>query len=325
MMRSKLKWIRLAMKPLKSRNFVAVLISFSAISVLLFNFDPTPAGGDIGEEVVDLDAITADIDVPTGNMGGTSANGANSGNRPVNSLEGNTALLMNLMLMDRGIKKLEKLDSYTATFYKKEFVNGKMLDAQVMKLKMRHEPFSVYMKWEVGDKGRELLYVKGEQNGDMLIKLGGVKRLIPTLKLNPKGATAMEESRHPVTEMGLLQLSKLIASYRKSDISKKSGVTCRMFDNQKINDQACYCFIVEYGSEKVNEDYRKSVVFVDKKTSFPICVKNFGWPGSDDDATGKELDKLTLVEDYRYTGIRMDRQLVQVDFSRKNSKYRLRR
>ncbi|GAB4143367.1 MAG: hypothetical protein Tsb009_14410 [Planctomycetaceae bacterium] len=309
----------------RRRNLVAILISFAAVSLLYFQFDPTPAGGDIGEEAVDIDGITADIDIPTGNGSGAGGADSESGGGSANSLKGKTALLMNVMLLERGLKKFENVNAYTATFYKRERVNGKMLDGQVMKLKMRHHPLSVYMKWEVGDKGRELLYVAGQHDGNMIVKLGGVKRLIPALKLDPTGSTAMEESRHPVTEMGVIHLAKTLIDFRKKDLARKSGVSCRMFDNQTINDRDCFCFVIDYESKSVGKEYRKSVVFVDKESCLPICVKNFTWPEDGKQLSGKKLDKDTLIEDYRYSGIRTDRKLADADFSRSNSNYRLRR
>lgn len=309
----------------KRRNFTAILISFAAVSVLYFNFDPTPAGGDIGEEVVNVAEITKDVDLPTAGSSDDSDSGA-AGRAAVNSLKGKTALLMNVMLLERGIKKLEKIGSYTATFYRRERVDGTMLDAEVMKLKMRHDPFSVYMKWVVGDKGRELLFVKGQHSDKMLVKLGGVKgRLIPVVKLTPTGDTAMKESRHPVTEIGLMHLAKTIIAFRKGDMNRKGGVDCRMFDNQVVNDVTCYCFVIDYANPEISKLYRKSVVFIDKQTHLPVCVKNFTWPEAASTATAKALDKETLIEDYRYSNIQLDQQLADGDFDRGNSKYRLRR
>lgn len=310
----------------KRRNLTAILISFGAVSVLYFNFDPTPAGGDIGEEVVNVSAITKDVDLPTSaDLAGDSGSGS-SGAAAGNSLKGKTALLMNVMLLERGIKKLEKFGNYSATFYRRERVGGAMLDAEVMKLKMRHAPFSVYMKWVVGDKGRELLYVKGQHNEKMLVKLGGVKgRLIPVVKLTPDGDTAMKDSRHPVTEIGLMHLAKTIIQFRQQDLARKSGVDCRMFDNQVVNDVSCYCFVVDYANAEVSQLYRKSVIFIDKETHLPVCVKNFTWPDKKSDAVAKSVDKDTMIEDYRYSNIQLDQQLADGDFDRTNSKYRLRR
>jgi len=306
------------------RNLLAVLIAFAAVSILYFNFEATPAGGSFAEDV-DLDKVTQDVSVPTGETDSTNATGSNADDaKTSNALHGRSALLMHLMLIERGIKKLQNVDDYTATFYKRELVGGELSEAQVMHLKLRHEPFSVYMKWLMGDKGRELLYVDGQHNGKMLVRLGGVKKLIPTLKLDPAGSRALKESRYPVTDIGLLNLAKKIAAYRRKDVERTNPPRCRMFDGQTFNDRKCYCFVIEYDNPQQSRMYRKSVVFIDKQWCVPLCVQNFGWPDSNTDVTGATLDKKTLVEDYRYRDIHLDKKLADRDFDRSNREYRLR-
>jgi Protein of unknown function (DUF1571) len=312
-------------RPISNRrhNLLAMLIAFVAVAVLYFNFDPTPAGGDFGGKV-DLDRVTAEIALPTdGAVNGTDGNTKGSGNH--SALSNRAALLFQLMLLERGIQKLDKLADHTATFYKRERVDGRMGEPQVMQIKVRHKPFSVYMTWLTGDKGRELLYVEGKYDGKMLVKLGGVKgRLVPTLKLDPNGSQAMAESRHPVTNAGLLNLAKKVADYRRKDLKQKAAVKCRLFEDQVLNDRKTYCFVIEYPNAAASKVYRKSVIFVDKEWLVPVCVQNFGWPdGSAVEAA--KLDKETLLEDYRFSSIHLDQKLADSHFDRYNEKYRLRR
>lgn len=316
-----------AHKPVRTRrrNFVALLLVGVAVGILYLNFDPAPAGGEIGDNV-DLSDTMADVAVPvdddSGGNGQASAGAKDAAGK--NSLHGRTALLMCLMLTERGIKKLESVGTYTATFYKKERVDGALGDPQVMQMKIRHKPFGVYMRWLVGDKGRELLYVAGENDGKMLVRLGGVKgRLLPTLKLDPKGDRAMKESRYPITDIGVLNIAKKIAGYRRRDVGRKSGVKCRMFDNQVFNDRKCYCFLIDYASRKVSATYRKSIIFVDKEWCVPVCVQNFGWSDESYDSTAA-LDKSTALEDYRFSNVRLDQKLANEEFSRSYKGYKLR-
>ena len=309
----------------KRRNLLALLLVGAAVGILYLNFDPTPAGGEIGDNV-DLSRVGVDIALPTddGGSGDSSASGDSKGRGGKNALHGRTAMLMCLMLTERGIKKLQAVDTYSATFYKKERVNGTVAEPQVMQMKIRHKPFGVYMKWLVGDKGRELLYVSGEREGKMLVKLGGVKgRLIPTLKLDPKGDRAMKESRYPITDIGLLNMARKIVNYRRRDVSAASaGATCRMFDNQLFNDRKCYCFLIEYSKKKYSPTYRKSVIFIDKEYYVPVCVQNFGWTDETYDSTA-QLDKETSLEDYRFSNIRLGQKLANAEFSPGYKGYKL--
>jgi len=306
----------------RHRNLLAMLIAFATAAVFYFNFDPTPAGGEFGGKV-DLDRVTADIALPTDGAANGADNGKGAGSR--GALSSRAALLFQLMLLERGIEKLDKLADHTATFYKRERVDGRIGEPQVMQIKVRHKPFSVYMTWLTGDKGRELLYVEGKHDGRMLVKLGGVKgRLVPTLKLDPNGSQAMAEARHPVTSAGMLNLAKKVADYRRNDLKSKAAVTCRLFEDQVLNERSTYCFVIEYPNAAASKVYRKSVIFVDKEWLVPVCVQNFGWPDTSDIAAAK-LDKETLLEDYRFSSIHLDQKLADNHFDRYNDKYRLRR
>jgi len=100
---------------------------------------------------------------------------------------------------------------YTATFLKRERVEGVLRDQEVMQLKYQ-KPFRVYLRWLTGPKeGREVLYVGGA-NGDRLLVYdpSGIQRFF-TLLMSPRDARAMRESRHPITEIGIGKLIELIA------------------------------------------------------------------------------------------------------------------
>ena len=306
-------------------NALAILIAFSAVGVMYLNFDSSLAGTDA--TAADVSRVAAAIAEPViamrpGAESSRPTNGAatSSGSEQVS---GRIALLLNLLLLEKGRDRFAKVPGYTATFYKKERVGGSDLESQVVRLKMRHQPFSVYMKWLVGDKGRELLYVAGQNSGKIIVKVGGVKgRLLPALKLDPTGSLAMRESRYPVTMAGLLRLSETLIGYRRRELQQKSGTHCRMIDNQRFDGRPCYCFIVTYDSPAASKEYRKSITFLDKKRMLPVCVKNYGWP--EGDATG-DLDKTTLIEHYAYTDIRVTQQLADSDFASSNRNYHFRR
>jgi hypothetical protein len=161
----------------------------------------------------------------------------------------------------------------------------------------------------------------------MQVKLGGRKGdLLPRLKLDPHGSAAMSKSRHPVTEMGLLQLTELISKYRKRDLALKEGVRWQLLADQKVMDQDCHCFVIEYDSKDVEPTYRKSITYIDKEHSLPICVKNFGWPGDDVAADDPQaLDEATLIEFYGYKDLKFETRLGDADFDKANADYKFRR
>jgi hypothetical protein len=183
------------------------------------------------------------------------------------------------------------------------------------------------MKWvEGGDVGQEVLFVEGQYDDAMQVKLGGRLGRLPTMKVDPHGSAAMSKSRHPITEMGLLQLAEAIAKYRKRDLTLKEGVRWQLLADQKILDQDCHCFVVEYASKEIEPTYRKSITYIDKEHSLPVCVKNFGWPDEETPTDDPQaLDEATLIEFYGYKDLRFETRLAAADFDKANSDYRFRR
>src|SRR5260370_35251192 len=75
---------------------------------------------------------------------------------------------------------------------------------QVMVLKFRREPFSVYLKYVEPHAGREVIYVEGRNKGKLQVhEPSGLASVIGTISLAPTGNEAMKENRYPVTLLGM--------------------------------------------------------------------------------------------------------------------------
>lgn len=316
-------------------NCLAALISLVAFCILVLNFQATPAGAGAQSTEAEVPMPTESPRVATlpSETSSASENGKPASEdfqRQMQSAihSSRVALQLHTALLELGKHRLEKMPDYTATFVKRERLDGEDLqDLQTMQLKMRHKPFSVYLKWtEGGDVGREVLFVEGVNDDRLLVHPGGLKgKLLPALKLEPTGSMAMAEVRHPVTEMGLLALTDLLISYRKRDLGLARGVRWEILDDQKFSDRDCHCFVVEYASRDVEPVYRKSITYIDKELSLPVCVRNFGWPAAGEEIEPKELDTTTMIEYYGYSNIKFETRLGDADFDKTNKEYTFRR
>lgn len=325
----------------RGRNATAVAIALAAVGALYFSFDPVTAGTDPQAESVDLAQFAASEPPPpampegpddetssaeeTTSKEGTSETDGSAQEEP-QVITGRTALTMYVLLLEKGLRKLEDCPGYTATFFKRERVDGDLQEGQVIKLKLRHDPFSIYMKWLVGDKGRELLYVEGRNDGNIVVHAGGWKaRLLPALKLDPKGSLAMKESRYPVTKLGLRNLCDELIRYRKRDLKHAGQVRCRMAPDHQWNEKDCWAFTINYESRDVSELYRKSIVYIAKETALPVFVKNYAWSDLAKELPPEKLEEKTLIEHYCYKDIRLKTRLADKDFDRGNESYQFRR
>ena len=190
-------------------NFLALSVAGGAAWFLHTSFDPDPAGTVAAElrservnvAVLDSVAVPSTAPMREGTRPGEDLQESSQANHASTGMASDKALLLELLLLERGQLRFADIPTYTATFHKRERIDGELQDLEVTRIKVRHEPFSVYMKWIVGDKGQELLYVDGENDDKILVKLGGLKgRLLPAVKVDPYGSQAKSQSRHPITD-----------------------------------------------------------------------------------------------------------------------------
>ena len=78
------------------------------------------------------------------------------------------------------------MTDYTCTFYKRERINGRLTPLYVMEMKARTKPRSIYFKFADPYKGREAIFVEGQNGGKILAhEVGFTKLLAGTLELDP--------------------------------------------------------------------------------------------------------------------------------------------
>ncbi|TWT57461.1 hypothetical protein KOR42_08220 [Thalassoglobus neptunius] len=316
----------------RSKNLLAISVACLAVAAAHIQSDPVAIGGSpnegkrtSGPPVLNLppspslpERIEEESDTES-----AETNQQEVRKEDPNVLRGIWALKVTSAILKKGIESFESVPDYTASFYKQERMNGVLGDGQTIELKMKHEPFSVYMKWESGDsRGQQLIYVDGQNDDKLLVQPGGIKgRLTGVMKLDPTGTMAMSQSRHPVTKAGLIGLAHSILEYQSKDVERASGFVCELRDDQEFEGRPCYLYICEYDSPEINPLYRKSVIYVDQELSMPVCVKNFTWGK---DVNPETIDEETLLEFYAYTDLQIQQKLGVADFDAKNRSYRMR-
>ena len=309
MMRMHLKSKSKTRKHSRRNNMYACFLAMFAVGFLYMNSQQMIAGGDPAGSFNQASLLSMPSAPPT--SGGDGKGGVS------NVMTGSMALDLQIAMLKNGLAKMEKTPEYTAIFSKQECVKGTLRKKEVMQLKIRHAPFSVYMKWAIGDKGREVLYVDGKNKGRMLVHLGGMMNVVPTVKLDPNSAAAMKESRYPVTKAGLAELIRSTLEIRNRDIENKESVCCEIFGGQKFNKRDCFCIVTTYDSQEYSDVYRKTVMYMDSELMLPVCVQNYRWAEEGEEAD----DSKTLIESYTYTKLKMRPALTNVAFERGNKNY----
>ncbi|MFN0197116.1 MAG: DUF1571 domain-containing protein [Planctomycetaceae bacterium] len=313
----------------RTPSFAVLTIIFAAFFTLYTNFDSARAGtsnlnggfagGFSNPGQSDFSSSPTNTGNRTAQGGQAHAGGVSDGETAINQKQ---ALLLNKLLLEKACANLIQVGDYTATFSKHERVQGSLLPPEVMEVKIREKPFSVYMRWHVGDKGRELLYVHGENDNNLLVHPGGWQgNMISALSISRDSNLAMKENRYPIDKVGLMELSKILLSYRDKDLAGETGAVVTVMDEREFEGQPCYCFVIEYPERERSPEYRKSILMLDKVNCLPIFCKNYTWPEEGSTAVGNKLDEETLLEFYTYTNLKLGPQLADKDFDRNNVGY----
>ena len=240
-------------------------------------------------------------------------------------LQGNVAMLLQVAMLQDAVNRLEQISNYTATFEKQEMLDDELSGEQVIALKIRHEPFSVYFKYEQGDDpGREILYPISSEDRRMLVQLPKFGGRLPALKLEPHSTLAMSEARYPITMAGIKELAEMALEIRRGDLKKGDHIRAEMRDDRSFAGRPVYAFTIEYADKSVSETYRKCELYVDKAMMVPVRVRNWTWLDNVDGADPGSVDASTLIEVYAFRDIRIDAELTPADFASSNPNYKFR-
>ena len=234
---------------------------------------------------------------------------------PAEPMAGEEAKRFLLQAGLQAARRIEQVASYTATFRKQERLGGKLGPEQTMAMKVRNQPFAIYLKFLSPKAGKEVVYAEGHHDNKVIAHNGDwTRRLIPRLAVEPDSAVALADTRHPVTEAGLVNLSRKLLHYRKLDIGDPHAQT--IVDRTTGPDGRPRLRSTHiHGRDDGSRPFAKVVVLYDPETRIPIQISSYDWPAS---GGGGELE---LAERYTYDDLRLDATLTASDFDPKNPDY----
>ena len=214
-----------------------------------------------------------------------------------------------------GREDIAKLKDYTAILTKQENVGGEIKTAQMMDIKVRHEPFSVYLKFRYPKDlaGQEVIYIKGQNDGKLLGHGVGLQKRLGTMKLDPEGLIAMRDNKYPITEIGILNLVDKLIEVGEKD-SKYGECEVEYFEGIKMDERECTMIQVTHPVPRKQFLFYIARIVIDNEYNIPVRYESYEWPTTE----GKEP---TLIEVYTYQKFRKNVGLTDIDFSTANPKY----
>jgi hypothetical protein len=205
-----------------------------------------------------------------------------------------------LRLLAEAKKAYAGVKDYSCLLLKRERMDGPLQPLNVMVMKVRAEPFSVYLRWqEPRDKaGQEACYVAGKNNGQMRVRSSGVLGAVGFVSMDPNDPKAQKNSRHSITEAGFGNLlERYAARWEKEREINRTKVSVAEYEYAKRR-----CIRVETVHPREAADqfaFSRNVLYFDKETHLPVRVECYDWPRPEGGAGD-------LVEEYSYVNVRLN-------------------
>jgi hypothetical protein len=206
-------------------------------------------------------------------------------------------------------KAMEDVKDYTAVFTKTELIRGRQ-SKQVMEMKFRTKPFSVYFKYLTGpEAGRQAIFVDGKFGNRLVVKeAAGLGAIAGRLTFKLDDPKVMAENRYPVTNVGIGNLlNTAVTIWDRESKLEAAEVDVKFFPNAKLGDLPVEAVQLTHLKPLRDVKFHMSRVYFDKESKLPLRAERFGWPR-------QPGEKPPLVEDYIYTKLKTNVKLTDAHF-----------
>ncbi len=234
---------------------------------------------------------------------------------PEGRMEGEPAKNLLLASMVWTVDHLDHVSGYTATLRKQERMAGRLGPEQTLTMKVRNRPFAIYLKFVAPKAGKEVLYAEGHHDNKVIAHNGDwTRRLVPRLAVEPDSPLALADSRHPVTDAGLVSLARKLLAFREMDMGDSDAVT--ILDRTTTpGGKPALRSLHTHTNPNARRPFARVEVLYDPETRFPIQITSYDWP-----APG-HVGELELAEMYSYDDLKIDAPLTAADFDPANPDY----
>lgn len=205
----------------------------------------------------------------------------------------------------------KNIRDYSCTLVKQERVDGELGEPQNISMKVRNEPFSVYMRFLKPFPGREVLFVDGQNNNEMFVLEAGWKRsILGKMSFSPDNAMVMKGQKYPITRVGLRNLMAQLMKYSEAEMQYAE---CDVTSNPDIKIAGRSTTLVQITHPIPRQNFRSHIarVFLDNEYRVPIHYDSFKWP----DKPGAQPP---LEESYTYANLKLNNGFTARDFDSEN-------
>ena len=215
-----------------------------------------------------------------------------------------------IALLNEARLHFQSVRDYECRLIKWENVKGTLLPENVLTMKVRNEPLSIYLRCESpnSDKGLEVCYVAGRNHGMMRVRPAGFLGILGFWSVDTHDPRAFEKNRHCITEAGFGNLLESTARYW--DMERRLNKTLVHITDDTINGRNCTRIETIHPDRNAGSFYGyRCVLWLDKVTHLPAGVETYDWPRQGGPEGGD------LLEWYRFLNLRCNIGLGEKVFS----------
>lgn len=209
-------------------------------------------------------------------------------------------------LIISSIEHFNNVRDYTCRLDKRVRKNGILYEE--IDIYVKHmRPANYYFRWNRGiQKGQEVIFAKGKNNGKIVAHPGGILNFI-TLQLDPEGSIAMMKNRHSLINSGMGKIMSLIETTYKQ--SRDAGLEAvRYIGEEQVDNRTVLILEGKFPQHRGYYAHRIIISF-DKELKLPIEVSVYDWSNK-------------LVEEYLFRNLEINVGYSDSDFDPYNPEYR---
>jgi Protein of unknown function (DUF1571) len=204
-----------------------------------------------------------------------------------------------LVRYDRTVK------GYSTTMQKQERIDGKLQRKELVDVRYRVKPHSVFMEWREGARlAFRVVYVEGENNGKLIVKPAGLGSFL-IVERDPEGADARKSGRYTLKEFGIkMGMQRTLSDFKAA--KKEGALHVEYLGKQKVKeagDRLCYVLKRTRYSRPEADGITEATFYFD--------VENWLLVG-----TILKGDKGQLIGEYFFRDLRLNPQFAKNQFTR---------
>jgi len=206
-----------------------------------------------------------------------------------------------IRLMAEARQSIQQVRDYSCLFVKQERIGGTLGPENLIDMRVRSQPFSVYLRWlgPANLAGQEACFVAGANKGQLRVHSTGLAGTIGFVSVSPTDARVMQNNRHPITDAGI---SHLIDIYgQRWELERRLGKTTVHFGEFQYNQKRCVRVELIRPENPGGQFYSyRTLMYFDKATHLPIRVESYDWPKPGGPPSGE------LFESYSYANLKLN-------------------